>query len=155
MLGSHCVQYFRPLVHLFVEVAELAVAQVFVAKQVPLASAVVIAEVVALAREVNPLGMAKLVAHEVKIAFTAKTLRQQADHLVKRHTSVNFKTHLLVLAQSRVYLSVEQPHCNCLITDYRLIMRFRVADALLLLPAIRHAERQMAHIPVLIGSLLE
>ena len=74
MFGSHGVQDFRPLVHLFVEVAELAEAQVFVTKQVPLAPAVVIAEVVAFAGEVDPLRMPEFIPHESEERFSSQGL---------------------------------------------------------------------------------
>ena len=65
MLGSQPVQNAFPLVHQLVELAELTVTQILVTQEVPLAPAVVIAEVVALARKVDPLRMTELVAHEV------------------------------------------------------------------------------------------
>lgn len=52
-------------IHGSVKFVQLFESKLVVVKQVPLASAIVVAVVVAFAREVDPLGMAKFVAHEV------------------------------------------------------------------------------------------
>ena len=65
VFGTHYPQYSIPLVHVLVKFTELIVAQTLVAKQIPLPSAVMKAEIIAFSREVNPLWVAELISHEV------------------------------------------------------------------------------------------
>lgn len=46
--------------------------------------------VVAGAGEVDPLGVAKLVAHEVQIALAAETVRDEADDLVQLQAAIDY-----------------------------------------------------------------
>ena len=48
-----------------------------------------VAPAVALAREVDPLGVAELVAHEIQIGLPARRDGHQPDHLVQRHAAVD------------------------------------------------------------------
>lgn len=64
-------------VHGRVPRVELGVAQLGVVRQRPLAPAVVIRVLVALAGEVNPLGVAELVAHKVEPRFSAQDVRRE------------------------------------------------------------------------------
>lgn len=72
-------------VHLAVELVEVPVPQQVVFGQVELAPRVPERVLVALAREVEPFRVAELVAFEVEVALAAEAVRQQSDHLVKRH----------------------------------------------------------------------
>ena len=48
-----------------------------------------VAIAVAFSWEVDPLGVAKLVAHEVEVGFTAQGHGDEANHLVKSHASAD------------------------------------------------------------------
>ena len=89
MLGYHRFELSFCLVHNDIELAKLAVSQVFVISQVPLSSAVIITVTIALSWEINPLRMSKLISHEVQISFTSKTLRNEPNHLMESHSSGN------------------------------------------------------------------
>ena len=64
------VVFAESLDHVVVKEIELAVFQVAVFRQAPLAAAVFVIPAVALAREVDPLGVAEFVAHEVQVGVT-------------------------------------------------------------------------------------
>lgn len=70
--------------HLAVELVEEPVAQEFVIDEVELATSIVEAVVVALAREVEPLWVTKLVALEVQVSLASQSMRDQSDQLVQR-----------------------------------------------------------------------
>ena len=89
MLGYHGFELSFCLVHNDIELAKLAVSQVFVISQVPLSSAVIITVTIALSWEVNPLRMSKLISHKVQISFTSQTLRNEPYHLMESHSSGN------------------------------------------------------------------
>mmetsp|Transcript_18198 Transcript_18198/g.45874 ORF Transcript_18198/g.45874 Transcript_18198/m.45874 type:complete len:329 (-) Transcript_18198:417-1403(-) len=65
-----------------VEATQVVVAQVVLLCQRPLAAAVPVRPVVALAGEVDPLGVTKLVAHEGEPGLAAQRHGYRADHLV-------------------------------------------------------------------------
>ena len=96
-----------PFVHRFVELEELTEAESLVSKQVPLSAAVVIAEVVAFAREIDPFRVPHLIAHEVQVAFTTQTLSDHTNHFVKGHASVYFYAHHFIASHTCIYLRVE------------------------------------------------
>ena len=75
------VLLFCPL-HLAVKFIEEPVAEKLVVWKVELAASVVEAVVVAFAWEIEPLGVAKLVAFEVQVALTSQAVRDQTDQLM-------------------------------------------------------------------------
>jgi len=76
MLRSHDAIEMFLVVHLFIEVVEELKPQVRVVHQTPLSSAELVAVVITLPREVDPLRMAELVSHEIKICLATQTLSQ-------------------------------------------------------------------------------
>ena len=68
--------------HFAIKGGQEAVLQVGVVEQMPLAAGKMIGPVVALARKVDPLGMAELVAHEIQVAVAGGGQGDQADHFV-------------------------------------------------------------------------
>ena len=95
------------LIHDSVELAQLTVTQQIVIHEVPLTSAVVKAEAVAFAREVDPLRVTELVSHEVQVGLSAQALRYQSNHLVKGHTAGDSQRYRCQLAHACVDLCVE------------------------------------------------
>lgn len=152
---DHAAERDLRLVHDAVELAQLAITQLFVVHKVPLASTVVETKAVAFAREINPLRVAKLVTHEVEVGLAAETLRDQPDHLVKSHSARNFECYFVYLGHIRVDLGVEEPHGDSLITDDGLVMRLAVADDLLFITAISKTMGDVSHVPLLIRRLLQ
>lgn len=90
MRMSHDIEDVFPVGHYLVEFAELAVSQILVEPQAPLASAEMHTKVVPRTWKVDPLGVTEFVSHEVEVAFSTKTDAEQSDHLVKGHSSANF-----------------------------------------------------------------
>ena len=65
---------------------------------------------VALAREVDPLGVPELVAHKVEVALAAEARRDEADELVQRDAAVDdWVARHLERAHVPVHLLVHQP----------------------------------------------
>ena len=56
------------LQHPAVEIAKIVIAKGLVIDQIPLPARILVAPSVALAREIDPLGMTKLVAHKIEVA---------------------------------------------------------------------------------------
>jgi hypothetical protein len=61
-------------IHGLVKGTKLAISQVSVVQEIPLSSAVVIAVVVSLSWEVNPLWMTELITHKVEVSLTSQAL---------------------------------------------------------------------------------
>ena len=90
-LGAGCLDEAVDPAHLhhgLVEIGEEPVAEGGVVAQVPLAAGIVIAPVIALAREINPFGVAEFVAHEVEIAVPGRGQGDKPDHLVQGDPAV-------------------------------------------------------------------
>ena len=87
VFSSHQVQDGLPLIHELVELAELVELKALVVEQIPLSPAVVVAEVVAFPREVDPLWMPELVPHESEESLATQRLGDEPDHLVQSHAS--------------------------------------------------------------------
>lgn len=87
VLTLHSVEDFLPLIHCLVELAELVELEALVVEQIPLSSAVVVAEVVTFSREIDPLRMPELVPHESEEPFASQRLGDEPYHLVQSHTS--------------------------------------------------------------------
>ena len=75
--------------HFLVEVAKEMVVELLIVNEVPLASCILVAPSVALSWEIDPLGMSKLVAHEVEVASVYGRGRGKAYHLVQGYSSVH------------------------------------------------------------------
>jgi hypothetical protein len=50
--------------------------------EVPSPSAIMVAPVIALAREIDPFRMSKFVTHKVEVGFTSQTKGNEPDHFV-------------------------------------------------------------------------
>lgn len=81
-------------VHLLIKIVKLWVSEIFIVHEIPLSSAVLITISVSFTREIDPLRVSKLVAHEVEIALTAERLRNETDHFVDGHSSGNLRRAL-------------------------------------------------------------
>ena len=83
---------------------------------------------VALAWEIDPLRVPKLVTHEVKPRLAAQRELQQSRHLVQRDAPLNRGVHALLasLAHAPVHRGVHQCKRERLIPDETLIVGFEV-----------------------------
>lgn len=61
--------------------------------------------------EVDPVGVAELVAHEGEPALAAQREREGADDLVQRHAARNAGRLWLQRRHPRVHLRAHQPEC--------------------------------------------
>jgi hypothetical protein len=146
------VLLFRPL-HLAVELVQEAVAQQFVVDEIELPARVVEAVAVTFAGEVEPFGMAELVALEVQIAFSAQAVGYQPDHLVQGQTSVDNRGKFRQDGHVGVHLSIAQPEEQRFVADkpevslarinvivernVRLVVGLCIGDCLLAVPPVR------------------
>ena len=110
---------------------------------------------VADAREVEPLGMAELVALEVEPALAAQTVGQQADHLVKGQAAVDDGRERRQRRHVRVHLGVHEPEGDRLVAHERLVVALHVGDVGLLPSAVLERVHDVAEVPVLVLGLLE
>lgn len=93
--GDICLWRVQPpvlgfaLVHGAVEVVKELVPEKVILGQVELAASIPKRVLVSLAGEVEPLWVAKFVALEVEISFSAEAMSEESDHLVQSDTPVN------------------------------------------------------------------
>eukprot|EP00951_Prasinocladus_malaysianus_P021839 scaffold181505_cov33-Prasinocladus_malaysianus.AAC.1 len=138
------------LMHGLVPLVELVVQQVRPVHQAPLAPAVLVAPVVAVSREVDPLGVAKLVAHEVQPAVPAERHRQQPCHLVEGDASSDDRRLLLQGAHVVIHLGVHQAEGDGLVAHESLVVALAVRHHLLREPPVAQRGHQVLHAPVLV-----
>mmetsp|Transcript_58518 Transcript_58518/g.127102 ORF Transcript_58518/g.127102 Transcript_58518/m.127102 type:complete len:437 (+) Transcript_58518:300-1610(+) len=143
--------------HQLVERVEELVAEVVGIREVPAAAAVLVAPAVRRGREVDPLWVSELVAHEVEVALAAEAEHQEADHLVQSQAAVDAHGVLRALdqAHARVHLRVHEPEGVRLVADDGLVVRLAVGHDLLHVAAVREGVRDPAHVPGVVGALLE
>ena len=120
----------------------------------PLAAGIFIAPAVALAREVDPLRMAELVAHEVQVAAVDRGRRREADHLVQGDAARDGAA-LVVLAEMPVHVRVDEAENDRLVADECLIVALAVRDGLFAGAAVRELPPDTGRMPVLIFFLLD
>lgn len=104
-------------VHGAVKVVEELIPKEAVLGQVQLAASIPERVLIALAGEVQPLGVTKLVALKVEVALASESMGQQTDHLVQGHTAVNNRGQWGERRHMGVELSVAQMHHERLVTD--------------------------------------
>ena len=109
----------------------------------------VIAVAVALAREVNPFGVAELVAHEVKITFTGQAEREQADHFVQRDAAVDDQA-LAGVVHVPVHLLVHQLKRDGFVADERLVVAFGIADVSLAVTPVEQRGKKFPQLPLVV-----
>jgi len=91
-----------------IEIREKAVLETGVVPQAPLAARMAIGPRVALAREIDPLGMSELVAHKSEPRVAAKGHCDKPDHLVEGDTTGNDGRLLHQRAHVRIHLGVHK-----------------------------------------------
>ena len=155
MLTVQPVECIFELIKGCIKFLQVLIFKIRVVAEVPLSAAVVEAEGVALPREVDPLGVSELVAHEVQVRISAQTDRQQPDHLVQRDAPVDDVVLGTEVAHVEVDFLAEEPHRDGLVAHDGLVVRLAVRHALLLVPPVLHRVRQVRHAPVLVLLLAD
>lgn len=97
-------------VHGPVEIVQEMVSQKVIVGEIELPPSVPEGVLVAFAGEVEPLGVAELVAFEVEVALAAEPLREEANHLVKRHSAVNDGSQWCQYGHVGVHLRIAEMH---------------------------------------------
>lgn len=104
-------------VHETIKVVEELVPEQVVVGQVKLAPGVPKGVLVALAGEVQPFRVTKLVTLEVEIALAAETVGQEANHLVQGHPSVDDRGECCQHGHVGVHLSIAEMHHEGLVSN--------------------------------------
>ena len=151
-LGEHAV-LFGQSHHILVKITQPLVFEIFVVPQAPLAAAVMEAPAVAFTGEVDPLRVAKLVAHEVEVGLAAATQGEQADHLVQGDGAVNDGV-VAVLVHVGVHGGVCQAEDHGLVSHQRLVVAFHVGHRILTGTAQAHIAPHLADVPEFVLLLL-
>ena len=120
---------FHKVKHGLIEGAHEMIFQVFIVHQRPLTTGVMVAPAVVEAREVDPFGMTKLIAHKVEPCLTAQGKREEANHLMQGDAAVDSHGRC-VEAHGGVHLLVHQTEGNSLVAHQGLIVRFGVGHSL-------------------------
>mmetsp|Transcript_155367 Transcript_155367/g.498494 ORF Transcript_155367/g.498494 Transcript_155367/m.498494 type:complete len:736 (-) Transcript_155367:1057-3264(-) len=144
-------------VHELVEILKELIAQMVSIGKIPPAPTVLVAPVVRGRWKVDPLRVAKLVAHEVQVALSAQGQDEEPHHLVQRKPSVHAERVLGAVhdAHACVHLRVHQPEGQGLVADNGLVMGLAVADDLFLVAAVREDVDDVAHAPSAVRTLLQ
>ena len=109
------------LEHRLVEVLEEAVLEEAIRGQAPLATGILIAPAVALAREVDPLRVTKFVSHKIEIPAIHRGAGDEADHLVECRTAVH-RLGVVRPVHMVVHLGIDEAEDDRLVADQRLIV---------------------------------
>ena len=110
------VLLLHPL-HLAVKVVQEVIPEQLIINEVELSPGVHEAVAVAFSGKVQPLGVAKLVAFKVQVAFAAEAMRDEANQLVKRETPRDDRRLLGYDRHVGVHLGIAQPEQQRLVAD--------------------------------------
>ena len=110
--------------------------------------------VVALAGEIEPLGVAELIAHEAEPALAAEGEGKQADDLVEGDAALDDRV-LVLGGHVPIHLFVHEPEGEGLIADECLVVAFRVGDGGLAVAAVGEDAPEFVEVPVLVALVLE
>ena len=139
--------------HLAVEVAKPMITKVFIVNKTPLATSVLITPAVAFAREVDPLWVSELVAHEVKITSVDGCSRHQAYHLVQGDAAFSNSVDVL-LCKVPIHIGINEAEDDGLVAHKCLVVTFAIRDCLLVWTAVLYLPEDAAWLPVLVCLLL-
>ena len=123
--------------------------------KVPLPPGAVVRPVVADAGEVDPLGVTKLIAHEIEVALSTERHGDHADHLVEGNTAVDNQIGGGQEGHAVVHLLVHKPESDGLVADERLIVGLAITDNLLLVAPVCEGVNDVSHLPLVVRHLLE
>ena len=103
------------VVHGDVESIEVFVFEQRVVHKIPLPASKLVGFVVPLAREIKPLWMAEFIADKIQISFATEYVRNETDHFVQGHSSVNNWRQFRHVRHVCVHFFVHQPKGDCLV----------------------------------------
>lgn len=140
--------------HVPVELAQKPVFQILGIGQAPLPARVPVRPVVSRPWKIDPFGMSELVSHEIQIPAARGRQGDETDQLVQGDAPVNAQAFM---AYMHVFVDIrsDQPEDQGLIADQGLIVRFGVADGLLLRAPVVQLVPQSAHGPVFVGNVFD
>ena len=140
--------------HLLIKAIKIGEEVVRVIHKIPLTSSILITPSIPLTREVNPLGMAELISHEVQVSTIDSGCCDEAYHLMQRDTAVRHEGRMTVL-EMPVHIGVHETEDDGLIAHERLVMTLRIRYGFLILTTVRHFKQDMTGFPVLILHLFD
>ena len=149
--GRHAREHAQ---HGLIEIAEPMIAERLVVDEMPLAARVFITPAVALAREINPLGVAEFVAHEIQIAAIHRRGRGETDHLVQGDAARD-RTTLVPLAEMPVHIGIDEAEDDRLVAHERLVVALAIGNGALPLPTVRELPINARGMPILVFFLLD
>mmetsp|Transcript_3077 Transcript_3077/g.5033 ORF Transcript_3077/g.5033 Transcript_3077/m.5033 type:complete len:228 (-) Transcript_3077:1852-2535(-) len=149
------------MAHSAVEGVEVAVFEDGGVAEVPPAAAVVEGSVISRdelagagvvridSREINPLGMAKFISHEVQVALSSQADRDHSDHLVECNATIHNDARGAMTHHRHtvVHVLVHEPKSDGLVTYKRLIVALGVGDAALGVATVGEGVDDIAHFP--------
>lgn len=83
--------------------------------------------------KVEPLWMAKFIAHECEVAFTSEATGDQTDHFMQGHTTIDDRCERAHFAHVRVHFTVHEPKGKALVADEGLVMAFAIGNCFFLI----------------------
>ena len=140
--------------HRRVKTVQIRKVEIGIIHELPLATGVFVTPTVAFAREIDPLRMTELIAHERQVAAIDGGCRYQTDHLMKRNAAIYHIRRMAVL-EMPVHVGVHEAEDDGLVANQRLIMALCVRDRLLVFAPVRHLEQNMPGFPILVFLLFD
>ena len=142
------------LYHIGIETVEARIFEQLIVGEVPLPAGILARPAVALAGEVDPLGMAELVAHEIEVAPAARGERNETDHLVQGYAPV-YQQVLRALVHRPVHILVDQAEDDGLVAYERLVVALGIGDRVLVGALVGELPPDAAHAPLLVAEFLD
>mmetsp|Transcript_5065 Transcript_5065/g.9007 ORF Transcript_5065/g.9007 Transcript_5065/m.9007 type:complete len:309 (-) Transcript_5065:1351-2277(-) len=102
-------------------------------------------------REIDPLGVTELVAHEVEVTFASKCRSDRSDHLVQGYATVH-DVVVHVHFHSIVHFRIHEPESDGLVSNQGLVMGLGIADARLAIPPVGQGVANVTHAPELVRA---
>ena len=142
------------LQHLAVEVAKIVVVELLIVNEVPLAACILMAPAVAFAREINPLRVSKLIAHEVEVATINGRSSNEANHLVKSNTAACHEVFVALL-EVPIHVGIDEAEDDGLVAHQSLVVAFAIRYCLFVATTILNLPEYRAWLPVFVLLLLD
>ena len=137
-----------------IEGFELSVFELGVVGERPLATGVLVAPLVALAREVDPLGVAKFVPHEGEVSFPAGGEGEEAEDFVESDAAVDLGV-VISLCHVVIHGGVHEPEGEGFVSDEGLVVALGVGDGFFSVAAVGEGVENFVEVPLLVGSVFE
>ena len=137
------------LEHRSIEIAQVVEVEVLVVHQIPLATSIFMTPSIALAWEVNPFGMTKLIAHEVEVTTIDSRGGEQANHLVQSYAAMHVVVFVALL-EVPIHVSIDKAEDDGFIAHQCLVVTFGIRDSLLIGATISHFPEEAGWFPIFV-----